>query len=655
MKLAPTLRRSCRQSLINEISVMGRVQDIVKEHILKQLALSVSSESDDDLQNYSFAQLLAKKQRQNFIVQAFESKYRPHSAVEHVFEPSNDSFSSSFHGNDSSFSSNEEKGDDKGRQSSKESSPMVEKPSKFRSDYYSLCMVGSNRSLFSGSNEGESEQVSMEESHCLTCKEDPTKCRQCIKAKNSKEFDEISRQLQSLSKTVNALQESFTGVESCDSDLESNEDHSHMFVSSNSDFHADGYQWIEDDEFYLTPCGGELIMGASPFSDTGACAEWINEYADDTSCNDEFEFYGNFVSESVDVQHLVPCIKEEIHRPQKPNTTASQQSAAFQQSSSVSKVKNSVGSCDSYSKQRALKSLRADNHMRHHSDGHLQINSHDSRAPKDIGVGRETTTEHKLSDPQVRAAMLDSMVHLSGASMDSLDDNIGVDHVMCSRLLGGDKGPVRSNGTRSAVDLSQFFIRYGEREQEAVAAFDFLDEINSNTDFIGQTSQSIFNQSNDSSQATLLHVTNHEPDNMSHLNTFNKKEMQISDTPDTKVQSQDTKDTGKELKNKPVKTEKKFFSFSRSKSSKTPEPVKEKESKLPKKIKTKEIKDKDSIKEKSKIPKFRSASNDRNDQKLVKQNGTKSVQETVKSNSFKSNFHSEQMPFKLNNKVVDKL
>ena len=28
------------------------------------------------------------------------------------------------------------------------------------------------------------------------------------------------------------------------------------------------------------------------------------------------------------------------------------------------------------------------------------------------------------------------MVHLSGESMESLDDNIGVDHVMCSRLIG---------------------------------------------------------------------------------------------------------------------------------------------------------------------------------------------------------------------------
>lgn len=34
------------------------------------------------------------------------------------------------------------------------------------------------------------------------------------------------------------------------------------------------------------------------------------------------------------------------------------------------------------------------------------------------------------------SSSLDAMVHLSGESMESLDDNIGVDHVMCSRLIG---------------------------------------------------------------------------------------------------------------------------------------------------------------------------------------------------------------------------
>lgn len=37
LRLAPTLRRSCHHSLINEISVNDRVKDIVKEHILKQV------------------------------------------------------------------------------------------------------------------------------------------------------------------------------------------------------------------------------------------------------------------------------------------------------------------------------------------------------------------------------------------------------------------------------------------------------------------------------------------------------------------------------------------------------------------------------------------------------------------------------------------
>jgi hypothetical protein len=329
----------------------------------------------------------------------FQSQFRNPIHKKGRSETPNDSFSSCCHGNDPPLSSNEEKGEDGGRQSSKESSPMIEKPSKFRNDYYSLCMMGSNRSLFSGSNEGESEQISIDESHCVNCKEDPLKCRQCIKAKNTEEFDVISRQLQSLSKTVTALQQSLTGVDdSCDSDLESNEDHSHMFVSSNSDFQADGYQWVEDDEFYLTPCGGELIMGASPFSDTGACAEWINEYADDTSCNDEFEFYGNFAGEPVDMHQFEPPIKEEEEIPKSKQSRV----IPLQHNSPNLKVKHIPGSHNSYSKQKALKNLRAEGHVSHHSDGHLHMNGHDANRPiKDVHGERETTDNSKMSDPQV--------------------------------------------------------------------------------------------------------------------------------------------------------------------------------------------------------------------------------------------------------------
>lgn len=291
----------------------------------------------------------------------------------------------------------EERGDERGRQSSKESSPMIEQPSKFRSDYYSLCMVGSNRSLFSGSNEGESEQVQTEETKCTGCK-DPSKCANCTKAKNSEEFEQISKQLQSLSKTVTALQQTFNGVDSCDSDEESNEDHSHMFVSPNSDFHGDGYQWIEDDEFYLTPCGGELIMGASPFSDTGACAEWINEYADDTSCNDEFEFYGNFASENVTDHQFQPPIKEEDETQRHPELNGVPPSA---QSSQANLDRNMPVPCDSYSRQRGLRRVEGHGHPKHHSEGHLP--SQPSHHRKElIREPRERTENNRVLDPQVR-------------------------------------------------------------------------------------------------------------------------------------------------------------------------------------------------------------------------------------------------------------
>ncbi|XP_063412241.1 serine-rich adhesin for platelets-like isoform X3 [Mytilus trossulus] len=656
MKLAPTLRRSCRQSLINEINVNDRVQDIVKEHILKQLANSVDSESDDDLQNYSFDQLLAKKQRQNYLAQSFESKFNQPAPFKNQCDFPEDSFSSNYHENEATFSSNEER-EEKGRQSSKESSPMGEKPSKFRSDYYSLCMVGSNRSLFSGSNEGESDQILIDEPQCVNCK-DPSNCRQCTKAKNTEEFDEISRQLQSLSKTVNALQQSLTGVDSCDSDAESNEDHSHMFISPNSDFHGDGYQWVEDDEFYLTPCGGELIMGASPFSDTGACAEWINEYADDTSCNDEFEFYGNFADEKIDVRQFQAPIKEEeeIHKYEESRTVTPPESK-----SPIQRGKNGPQPCDSYSKQKALKKLRGEGHVRHHSDGHLSKINHESKAngtEERIGSiyrSRETTEDNKMSDPQVRAAMLDAMVHLSGASMDSLDDNIGVDHVMCSRLLGGDKGPVRSTGTRSAVDLSQFFVRYGEPEEEAVAAFDFLDEIPADPLQQQMTGLTI-SQSNTVSQCPQTELTNKGPEDNSPP-VQEPKQLESENSQTKKEKCEDVKGNT-DNKSKLQKPEKKFFNFTRSKSTKSTDNSKERDSKLPKKVKSKEIKEKDkeTPKEKSKIPKFRSSSSER---KVSKQFSVKTMPEnSIKSTGlkhFNSGSQEHVLSLKTNNRIVDKL
>lgn len=193
-------------------------------------------------------------------------------------------------------------------------SSCQEVDSKFRSDYYSLCMVGSKGSLFSGSNDGDSEQFKAEQTPQHTCKEtnDKKNCQGCISARNTQEFDEISRQLASLSKTVNALHKSLTSLNSHDSDTESNEEQIQLFPSTAENFRDnDGYQWVED-EFYLTPCGGEIIMGGSPFSETGACADWVNEYMDDTSCNDEFEYYGNLQSANANGKYDFKSLCESI-------------------------------------------------------------------------------------------------------------------------------------------------------------------------------------------------------------------------------------------------------------------------------------------------------------------------------------------------------
>jgi len=222
-----------------------------------------------------------------------------------------------------------------------------------------------------------------------------------------------------------------------------------------------------------------------------------------------------------------------------------------------------------------------------------------------------------------------------------------------------DKGAVRSTATRSAVDLSQFFVRYGDPEEEAVAAFDFLDEINPKTEFVDQTTELLPNQSNISSHDTRPELTNKGPDNMV-LSNGNKEKQTISENSETVVKSQDIKNNDKgEHKNKPTKPEKKFFNFTRNKSTKSSDAsVKEKESKLPKKIKIKETKDKESVKEKSKIPKFRSASKE---QKITKQMNTKAMQDVIvkstgcKSTSSQSGSHEPIASLKINNKVVDKL
>ena len=182
---------------------------------------------------------------------------------------------------------------------SRESScgPVGEEQKQFNSNFYSLCNVGSNHSISEG-NENKidvnqsgkkSKQTNGEKDLRHSCDKSGEECKKCLEEKNAKEFDEISRQIESLSKTVNELHRSLTSLnsENNDSGSESNEgDHSSLFNSAIGNKEIDGYQWLED-EFFLSPYGGEIILGSSPFSDTGASCDWMNYYMDDANQGDE--------------------------------------------------------------------------------------------------------------------------------------------------------------------------------------------------------------------------------------------------------------------------------------------------------------------------------------------------------------------------------
>ncbi|XP_056012912.1 serine-rich adhesin for platelets-like isoform X5 [Ostrea edulis] len=442
VKATLPLIRHGHKMVIDEVKVIGQVQEIIKAHIYHQL--SMESESEDDLHSLSYTQILANKQKKEQRYQQILSQMSPYTDLSQIPNLGTDKQQKLSAAQYSENMVIEQRFVRQGTPSSDSSCPEVD--SKFRSDYYSLCMVGSKGSLFNGSNDGDQEHCKTEQAPQHTCKEtnDKKNCQGCISAKNTQEFDEISRQLASLSKTVNALHRSLTSLNSHDSDTESNEDQVQLFPTTAENFRDnDGYQWVED-EFYLTPCGGEIIMGGSPFSETGACADWVNDYMDDTSCNDEFEYYGNIPPSNPNGKYDFKSLCESIME------------------DDINPVTSTGNGEERISEERIT----------------------EEKIP--IKMMEKPTRGVESKKSKVGSSSLDAMVHLSGESMESLDDNIGVDHVMCSRLIGrGEKGhgAVRcTQVSRPAVDLSQYFSHFGEREQEAVAAFDFLHDMSPSPD-----------------------------------------------------------------------------------------------------------------------------------------------------------------------------
>lgn len=166
--------------------------------------------------------------------------------------------------------------------------PLGEDQKKFNSQFYSLCNTGSSRSISEKSENTATEcsgviaKTTKKVKNIHTCKSGDKNCKKCEELRNLKEFDNISKQIESLSKTVNQLHRSLSSINSENSDSGSESNEGDMGLSSaigNKDI--DGYQWVED-EFFLSPYGGEIILGDSPFSKTGASCDWINDYAENS-------------------------------------------------------------------------------------------------------------------------------------------------------------------------------------------------------------------------------------------------------------------------------------------------------------------------------------------------------------------------------------
>ncbi|XP_041373996.1 serine-rich adhesin for platelets-like [Gigantopelta aegis] len=342
-----------------------------------------------------------------------------------------------------------------------------EQQTRFNSRFYSLCPVGpdSKSSLFSnGSRDCDMNKLfpvdtaAVGNVKCLhTPSTDSLEMNECgaIPSRNSfeskecgtvpstdsfesKEFETISRQIADLSKTVTDLHHSLSSL---NSDVGSTDDlHNYLpcSLATHSNSVLDGYHW-EEDEIFMTSCGGEVIIGNSEMLTTG-CSDWLNESMEENgaTCFLDSGSGGD--------------IHEQFYEIQVNGTSCSSGHFSGEVNSSLDRTRTDMGSGGYRLVEKRACFFR------------------EKRASLNDGC---------LEDPVTRANMLDSMLASGGESNDSLASDIGLDHMMCQRLTGSSGKPDAIHNSTSGqlpLDFSKFFIRYGEQEQQAVAAFDFLDE-----------------------------------------------------------------------------------------------------------------------------------------------------------------------------------
>ncbi|KAL4217378.1 NCK-associated protein 5 [Mactra antiquata] len=488
--LLPRLQRSmsAERLIIDEISVEEKLQEILKHNVMRQISKSVESADKDGETFTSFVELLIQRGH----VLESPSPLKEVKGITEIQTPTPTELNKMAVSNCSSKGNNPSSNNFVSEEKSEtELPPLGEDQKRFNSQFYSLCNTGSSRSISEKSestnntdNLSANGKSGGKVKNIHTCTNADRNCKKCEEERNLREFDDISKQIESLSKTVNQLHRSLTSInsENSDSGSESNEgDVGSPSAIGNKEI--DGYHW-EEDEFFLSPYGGEIILGDSPFSKTGASCDWINEYAENVESPEDIGGEEAMLEEpEVDFQ-------VEFNRKNKRNSM---------QNSIITDSLDEEGNFDSHrfisrrlqQEEARLKSeqgssLRKDEIsvpklMKLESSMNNVIKSR-SKCKTVLKEDLRITPEKDVDDTEKMKTVdiFDKMIQYGG-SQDSLDDNIGVDNVMCHRLLG--KGPVVAkvtSTTRPALDFSSNqFIRYDVPEMQAMAAFDFLNEISS--------------------------------------------------------------------------------------------------------------------------------------------------------------------------------
>ncbi|XP_076450617.1 uncharacterized protein LOC143286749 isoform X2 [Babylonia areolata] len=405
----------------------------------------------------------------------------------------------------------------------------------FHSEFYSLCPVDSNRSLASsmGSVYQRSREHLNEDGTADSLQSHPPH-PSFTNAIHVREFDKISHQIASLSRTVDELNRSLNSLTSggaslggSKQDLQDSDNAEEgqgkeagegggAWSSSRQEC-IEGYHWVED-EFYLTSCGGEVIIGSAALL---AEEEGMEDYCDGGGGEGGgmFAMEDNDDAIADDAQDDFYCIRMPPRR--EGRGTGPPPTRPVSGGSDLDHILNSLAhfrynSDGQLSRQPATSSERPASGQLEGTGGWTMDSSHSHsslshalHASTSIITSTSTTTADErgsqggevegvveegsgavgdgdsegnvLANREQRATILDSMLPSGGESNDSLSSDIGLDHMMCQRLMGrkGRKEVVRFSAFRQrpALNLSHFFQHYNKMEQDAVAAFDFLEDL----------------------------------------------------------------------------------------------------------------------------------------------------------------------------------